>query len=175
MLYLKRLYTLFSAAAMVLLCFVPVCDGIYVASANTLSLWGLFGGYILLIPLITVLDALLDGLLFMRFKFNFVFGLLWCIILFYIYCRLAIYGLAPKNMSAAFYIAFLPGITVSALALTIRDCDNSGLCPIRKCDMIWLVFFAVLGILTVIRLVIMKNDPSSLYAFDDVIKKAAIG
>ena len=175
MLYIKRLYALFSSASMVLFCFMPICKGIYLTSARPFSLWEIFGVYILLIPCIAALNTLFDGLLFMRFKFNFVLGELWFIMLFYIYCRLDVYGFTPLYMSAPFYMAFIPAIIISALALSIRDCDGSGMSCITKYDFVWLIFFGVLGILTIIRCIIMKNDISSLYAFDDIISKAVLG
>ncbi len=174
MFYIKKLYVVFSAAAMVLLCFVPICNNIYTPSVYPLSLWGLFGKYLLLIPFIIVLDTFLDGFLFMRFKFNFVFGEFWCLVLFYLYCRLAVYGYGLSNMHPTFYIAFIPGAVVSLLALSIRECDNSGMSWINKYDLIWLIFFGIAGILIILRCIIMKNVPSSLYIFDDAISKAAM-
>ncbi len=157
--------------AMALLCFAPICGKLYGIPSQPFSMSRIFGGYILLIPLIIALDTIFDSFLFFRFKLNFVFCELWCIILFYIYCRVAIYGYTPRDMTPAFYMAFIPAIIASLLALSIRDCDNSGMAYIKKYDPVWIVSFAVIGVITVIRCIILKNDPGAITAFDDVISR----
>lgn len=174
MMYIKRLYTLFLAAAMALICFAPICGEIYGISSQPFSLYQICGVYILIIPLMIVLDTVFDSFLFFRFKFNFVFCELWCIILFYIYCRIAIYGYKPQNMTPVFYISFIFAAIAAALALSIRDCDNSGMSCIKKYDLVWITLFAAAGIFFVLRCIMLKNDPSSITNFDDAISRTFI-
>lgn len=50
-------------------------------------------------------------------------------------------------MTPTFYMAFIPAIIASLLALSIRDCDNSGMAYIKK------------------------YDPGAITAFDDIISR----
>ncbi len=171
---IKRLYTLFSAVAMALISFAPVCGEIYGIPSQPFSLYQICGAYILLIPLMIVLDTVFDSFLLFRFKFNFVFCELWCIILFYIYCRIAVYGYKPQNMTPVFYISFIFAAIAAVLALSIRDCDNSGMSCIKKYDLVWIVFFAAAGIFLASRCIMIKNDPASITSFDDAISRTFI-
>lgn len=174
MINLKRLYALFSAAAMALICFAPINKALYGIPSQPFSMWQLFGIYILIIPFIIMLNTLFDSFLIFRFKFNFVFGELWCIIIFYLYCRLAVYGYSPKNMTPAFFLAFISGLAASVLALSIKDCDNSGMSYIKKYDLVWIGLFVAAGVYVVIKCIMIKNNPASITAFDDAISRTFI-
>ncbi len=174
MIDIKRLYTLFSAAAMALICFAPINKALYGIPSQPFSLHQICGVYILIIPLMIVLDTVFDSFLFFRFKFNFVFCELWCIILFYIYCRIAVYGYKPDDMTPVFYISFIFAVTAAVLALSIRDCDSSGMSCIKKYDLVWIVFFAAAGIFIASRCIMIKNNPASITSFDDAISRTFI-
>lgn len=155
-----------------LTCYMGIVKPEYLKYTNEFKIVKATGAYILLISVGIILNTMLDGVVFFKYKFNIMIGALWLIVLYYIYCRFYNYGLSWESYTIWYYISLISAIAVIIMPFTIKACDNTGVISIKKHDFIWIVLLILQAVRGIILINTMRiNNP----LFDDIVYKLIYG
>ncbi len=153
-------------------CFLPVIGYESYMNVQFFALNTLTSGYIFILPALMLLCAVFDGRLFIRCKFNIVLGEIWLLVLYYIHCRLYVYGLEANSLSFSFYISAAAGVIIALLPFIMGHMDDMSKTNIKKRDIPWIGLFTVLFIILIVHFTNIKYDINSFYIYKDNIYKA---